>query len=89
MSSDFIFRGPVVDVDPELKNLLDLEDDRQDSTIILVASESASPDAVREVMSSKFANVYAEGYPRENSRHYLAGRTDWSGRSRWAGIGHC
>ena len=49
MSSDFIFRGPVVDVDPELKILLDLEDDRQDSTIILIASESESPEAVREV----------------------------------------
>jgi glycine hydroxymethyltransferase len=68
MSRDFIFRGSVVDVDPELKDLLDLEDDRQDSTIILVASESASPDAIREVMGSKFGNVYAEGYPHEDSR---------------------
>ena len=68
MSSDFIFRGSVVDIDPELKDLLDLEDDRQDSTIILVASESASPDAIREAMGGKFCNVYAEGYPREASR---------------------
>ena len=68
MSSDFIFRGSVDEIDPELKDLLDLEDDRQDSTIILVASESASPDSVREVMGGKFCNVYAEGYPREDSR---------------------
>ena len=43
MSTDFIFRGSVTDIDPDLKDLLDLEDDRQDSTIILIASESASP----------------------------------------------
>ena len=68
MSNDFIFRGSVADIDPGLKDLLDLEDDRQDSTIILVASESASPDAIRDVMASKFGNIYAEGYPREDSR---------------------
>ncbi len=68
MSNDFIFRGSVDDLDPELQNLLDLEDKRQDSTIILIASESASPDAVRAAMSSSFGNVYAEGYPRESSR---------------------
>ncbi|MCA9951894.1 MAG: serine hydroxymethyltransferase, partial [Anaerolineales bacterium] len=68
MSNDFIFRGSLNAVDPELKHLLDLEDKRQDSTIILIASESESPEAVREGMSSKFANVYAEGYPRESSR---------------------
>ncbi len=68
MSTDFIFHGSLVDLDPELQDLLELEDNRQDSTIILVASESASPDVVREVMGSKFCNVYAEGYPREESR---------------------
>ena len=68
MSSDFIFHGSLSEIDPDLKRLLDREDDRQDATIILVASESASPEAVREAMSSKFGNVYAEGYPREESR---------------------
>ena len=68
MSNNFIFHGSLSEIDPELNNLLGREDDRQDATIILVASESASPDAVREAMSSKFGNVYAEGYPREESR---------------------
>jgi glycine hydroxymethyltransferase len=48
--------------------LLQREDARQDSTIILIASESASPEAVREAMRSNFGNIYAEGYPREESR---------------------
>ncbi|MCP5100497.1 MAG: glycine cleavage system aminomethyltransferase GcvT [Chloroflexi bacterium] len=65
---DFIFDGSLNDLDPELQHLLTLEDQRQDSTIILIASESVAPDAVREAMSSKFANIYAEGYPRDAVR---------------------
>ena len=68
MSDDFIFHGSLSELDPDLSQLLQREDDRQDSTIILIASESASPEAVREAMSSNFANIYAEGYPREESR---------------------
>lgn len=68
MSDDFIFRGSLSELDPDLSQLLQREDTRQDSTIILIASESASPEAVREAMSSNFANIYAEGYPREESR---------------------
>lgn len=68
MSKDFIFHGSLNERDPELNRLLALEDQRQDQTIILIASESMAPDAVREAMQSKFANVYAEGYPREESR---------------------
>jgi glycine hydroxymethyltransferase len=66
--NDFIFRGSVAELDPQLKQLLDLEDDRQASTIILIASESEAPEAVTEVLGSSFSNIYAEGYPREESR---------------------
>ncbi len=68
MSTDFIFHGTLEERDPELNHLLEREDQRQEETIILIASESAAPDAVREAMSSKFSNIYAEGYPREASR---------------------
>ncbi len=68
MSDDFIFHGSLSEIDPDLSQLLQREDQRQDSTILLVASESASPEAVREAMSSNFGNIYAEGYPREASR---------------------
>ncbi|MCP4358864.1 MAG: glycine cleavage system aminomethyltransferase GcvT [Chloroflexi bacterium] len=68
MTTDFIFNGSLEELDPELNHILELEDQRQDNTIILIASESAAPYAVREAMSSKFANIYAEGYPREASR---------------------
>ena len=66
--TDFIFRGSVEELDPELNHLLELEERRQEATIILIASESESPQAVREAMGSTFGNIYAEGYPREESR---------------------
>lgn len=68
MSNDFIFRGPVSDIDPDLQELLNRESRRQESTLILIASESMAPQAVQEAMSSNFGNIYAEGYPREDSR---------------------
>ncbi|MCB9422496.1 MAG: glycine cleavage system aminomethyltransferase GcvT [Ardenticatenaceae bacterium] len=73
MTKDFIFHGSLDERDPELNRLLALEDQRQDQTIILIASESMAPDAVRQAMESKFANVYAEGYPREESRRQKQG----------------
>jgi glycine hydroxymethyltransferase len=68
MTTDFIFRGSVQDVDPDLQALLDREDRRQQETIILIASESETPEAIRAAMGSSFAHIYAEGYPREESR---------------------
>jgi len=68
MTVDYIFRGSAADLDPQLSAVVDLEDIRQEEKIILVASESMAPAAVRELMASNFANVYAEGYPRSASR---------------------
>lgn len=71
MSKDFIFRGSVADLDPDLAMLLERETRRQAASIILIASESESPEAVSEAMGSDFANIYAEGYPREESRRQI------------------
>lgn len=68
MSQDFVFRGQVADLDPDLHTLLQREAQRQEDTIILIPSESMAPTAVEEAMSCKFGNIYAEGYPRESSR---------------------
>ncbi len=68
MSNDFIFRGSVAEIDEAVRAIIDREDARQASTIILIASESEAPEAVAEVLSSTFGNIYAEGYPREESR---------------------
>lgn len=68
MTQEFIFSGSIEELDPDLQHILNLEDRRQAETIILIASESMAPDAVQEAMSSNFGNIYAEGYPREESR---------------------
>lgn len=68
MTVDFIFRGSASELDPQLSTVINREDRRQKEKIILVASESMAPEAVRELMGSRFGNVYAEGYPREDSR---------------------
>ncbi|RCK76316.1 MAG: Serine hydroxymethyltransferase [Anaerolineae bacterium] len=68
--SDYLFRGSVADFDCELKELLDLEAERQVRKLILIPSESTAPLAVREILSSAFQNIYAEGYPPEESRKY-------------------
>ena len=73
MTDDFIFEGTLEAVDPALHDLLQREAQRQRETIILIPSESAAPDAVRQAMSSEFGNIYAEGYPREESRQMSEG----------------
>ena len=67
--SDFLFRNPLVDIDPNIYDLNSLEEFRQYNKIILIASESTAPRAVREALNSPFNNLYAEGYPSESSRH--------------------
>lgn len=66
--SDYLFRGSLEDLDPVVSELSNLEAERQFRKIILIPSESTAPKAVREALSSPFQNIYAEGYPEENSR---------------------
>lgn len=65
---DFLFRGSLADLDPEVFSLNQLESERQFRKLILIPSESTAPLAVRESLSSAFQNVYAEGYPDEETR---------------------
>jgi glycine hydroxymethyltransferase len=66
--ADYLFRGSLKDLDPSLNQLSQHEAERQFRKIILIPSESTSPAAVREALSSPFQNIYAEGYPEEASR---------------------
>jgi glycine hydroxymethyltransferase len=65
---DLLFRGTLEDLDPDLFHLTQIEAERQYRKLILIPSESAAPMAVREALSSAFQNVYAEGYPPEETR---------------------
>jgi len=66
--NDFLFRGSLADLDPAVSDLTLLEADRQVRKLILIPSESQAPLAVREALSSAFQNIYAEGYPDEDTR---------------------
>ena len=54
--------------DPELFNLIKLEEKRQYSGIELIASENFAYKAVMEVNGSCLTNKYSEGYP--GARYY-------------------
>ncbi|MBI1855756.1 MAG: serine hydroxymethyltransferase, partial [Chloroflexi bacterium] len=65
---DFLVRGKLADLAPDIFELTQLEAERQYRKLILIPSESTAPMAVREALASAFQNIYAEGYPDEESR---------------------
>ncbi len=69
--SDFLIRGSIADIDPRLFELTQVEAERQYRRLILIPSESTAPLAVREILASAFQNIYAEGYPPEDTRKMI------------------
>ncbi len=67
---DFLFRGDLSDLDPDVAALVDLEAIRQAKRLILIPSESSVPAAVRQAVGSVFHNIYAEGYPDDAWRAF-------------------
>jgi glycine hydroxymethyltransferase len=65
---DYLFRGKLAELDPDVFALTQLEAERQARKLILIPSESMAPMAVREALGSAFQNIYAEGYPDEETR---------------------
>jgi glycine hydroxymethyltransferase len=68
MPKDYLVRGRLADVDPEIAELVRHETARQQRYLIMIPSESTIPEAVREAVGSSFINLYAEGYPLESTR---------------------
>jgi len=66
--TDFLFRGKLAELDPAVYELTQLETERQFRKLILIPSETTAPLAVREALGSAFQNIYAEGYPDEDTR---------------------
>ncbi len=65
---DFLFRGDLASLDPDIYELTQIEAERQVRKLILIPSESTAPAAVRELLGSVFQNLYAEGYSDERTR---------------------
>ena len=61
---------PLVDVDPEIAQLIAAEEDRQNEGLELIASENFASRAVMQAAGSVLTNKYAEGYP---GRRYYGG----------------
>jgi glycine hydroxymethyltransferase len=66
---DFLTQ-PLTMTDPQLAEVIQQEEDRQQNTLELIASENHVSVAVRSVTGSVFTNKYAEGYP---GRRYYGG----------------
>ena len=66
--NDFLFRGSLAALDASLDDLVQIEAERQVRKLILIPSESTAPLAVREALASPFQNIYAEGYPDDETR---------------------
>ncbi|MFQ5943359.1 MAG: glycine cleavage system aminomethyltransferase GcvT [Anaerolineales bacterium] len=66
--NDYLFRGSLKELDPEVQELTQIEAERQYRRLILIPSESTAPIAIRETLSSAFNNIYAEGYPHQSTR---------------------
>jgi glycine hydroxymethyltransferase len=64
---DFLHRA-LADVDPQIADAIQLETQRQNDTLELIASENHVSKAVLTAMGSVFTNKYAEGYP--GKRYY-------------------
>lgn len=60
---DYYLGEALEDIDPEVKNLIDFEQERQTRKIVMIPSESICPAPVLEALGSVFNNIYAEGYP--------------------------
>ena len=57
------FNAPLAEVDPEIAEILELELNRQQRTLEMIASENFVPLSVLEAQGSVLTNKYAEGYP--------------------------
>jgi glycine hydroxymethyltransferase len=67
LPNDF-FNRPLAEVDPEIAEVLQLELERQQRTLEMIASENFVPLSVLECQGSVLTNKYAEGYP--GKRYY-------------------
>ena len=74
------FSSPLKDIDNEIHKAINLELDRQQNQIELIASENIVSKAVLEAQGSIMTNKYAEGYASSRLLQVEVGYNAWSGR---------
>jgi glycine hydroxymethyltransferase len=84
-------------LDPTIAGLIEREDQRQADKLVMIASESITPNAVREAVESSLMSIYAEGYPHprmsssgegrlEDSEYWLGHYRRYSGKRFYKGV---
>ena len=53
--------------DPEVFEIIEKENERQDTTLNMIPSENYASPAVRAACGSILGNKYAEGYPKKDT----------------------
>ena len=69
-ATDSVMNKPLNEVDPEVAEAIKNEQERQQNTLEMIASENFVPRSVLEAQGSVLTNKYAEGYP---GRRYYGG----------------
>ena len=67
-ASGFGLNKSLAEMDPELCQLIEQEKKRQQSSLVLIASENFTSKAVLDALGSVLSNKYSEGYP--GARYY-------------------
>lgn len=67
-ASGFGLNKSLAETDPELCQLIEQEKKRQQSSLVLIASENFTSKAVLDALGSVLSNKYSEGYP--GARYY-------------------
>lgn len=67
-SAGAILNKPLAETDPELFDLIEQEKKRQQSSLVLIASENFTSKSVLDALGSVLSNKYSEGYP--GARYY-------------------
>ena len=68
--TETMFINPLAEADPVLWHMIQAEQERQENTLELIASENHASAAVMAAMGTCLTNKYAEGYP---GRRYYGG----------------
>ena len=66
--SDYLFRGSIADLDPNLDELLELEAERQYRKLIMIPSESTAPLAIRQTLAMTGGNREQTAQQRQSPR---------------------
>ena len=89
---DYLFRGALKELDPDVYELTQLEAERQARKLILIASESTAPLAVREALTASDTrqkllaeNGFALRLPKAVQGYFWGARGEL--RPAWADLG--